>query len=113
MFVWKCFCSYFVAKKFGKSVPWAIGIIFLDWLFYLFLGFGESEFDGGVKEELPQKEAKAPEKKPAAKPAAKKATATKAAEKPALKAAEKKAEEKKPAAKKKTDYVDPKPKINF
>ena len=91
-------------------------------MFYLFLGFGESEFDGGVREELPKKEAKSPEKKPVAKPAAKKATAKKAAEKPAPKPAQKPASRpaaktasapKTEAPKKKTDYIDPKPKINF
>lgn len=120
LFVWKCFCAYFVAQKFLKGIPWVIGIIFLDWLFYLFLGFGGSEFDGEKVE--PKKEEKASEKKPVAKkPAAKKPAVRKAEEKkpaapkaPATKAADKPASEPKTATKKKPiDYIEPKQKINF
>lgn len=51
MFVLRCFLANFISKAYGKTIGWTIGLIFIPWLFYLFLGFGEAKY----KDNLPKK----------------------------------------------------------
>ncbi len=37
-----------MAKAFGKDVGWGIGLIFLPWLFYPLMGFGDATYQGPI-----------------------------------------------------------------
>lgn len=100
IFVIRCILANYIAKAFGKSAGWTVGLIFVGWLFYLLLGFGEAKFKDAPAPKKPEAKASpAKPKKPALKPrpSAKKSEAKKA----------------KTPKKKQPDYIDPKPKAHF
>lgn len=109
LFLVNCLAMYKLSFAFGKGAGFTVGLIFLNIIFMLILGFGSSKYELFTSKENAKKveEGKLikfklknsatsksePKKKPAAKP---------------------KASPKKESPKKdQTDYIDPKQKINF
>ena len=116
----KVFLSLKVAKSYGKSIPWAIGLIFLDFVFYNLLGWGSAKYDKSVHTTSPEFDfsniTRSTKKTPKTQTRTTATSKPKADNKPKVSASPKPKAQPTPKGagqKKIPDYIDPKPKAKF